>query len=384
VVSLQQDSRIRLETSISTPSPFQLLVAGVRPGGEADREDTAAALLSEATEWDRLLNLAAHHRVRGPLCRGLAALPQGRLPSNVQEFLQSTARATTIRNKFLIGEMDRVQSLLVEGEVQSIVFKGPVLAYTVYQDGRYRWTQDIDLMVRPDAFSRATRLLTRDKYRSFSDVETSTLDRFEAYLKQQTTLVRGSTFAIDLHASLTPIVNASGAEFDDLWDRSVQQAVEGACVRALHPRDRLLMLCQQAIKNRWNRLKYTCDIAECLWATDNLDWRALWHEARRTSQARLLLTNLLIAREIFQTPLPDFLRAEIEQDRHVQKIGIWGVNKLQSGLDSVGVRFSERAWLYWTIQDSVSHSVHYAGYSLVRNLWEQLQNARSAVQDFWT
>ncbi len=384
MVSPQKNGHIRLKTSTSSPSSVQLLVACVRPGAESEREDAVAAQLSEATDWDRLLQLAAHHRVRGPFCRGLRALPPDRVPPNVQEFRRSTARAAMLRNKFLVGEMGRVQSLLADERIRSIAFKGPVLAYTVYRDGRYRWTRDIDLMVRPDAFSRATRLLTRDKYRSFSDVETSTLDRFEAYLKQQTTLVRGSTFAIDLHASLTPIVNASGAEFDDLWDRSVQQAVEGACVRALHPRDRLLMLCQQAIKNRWNRLKYTCDIAECLWATDNLDWRALWHEARRTSQARLLLTNLLIAREIFQTPLPDFLRTEIEQDRHVQKIGIWGVNKLQSGLDSVGVRFSERAWLYWTIQDSVSHSVHYAGYSLVRNLWEQLQNARSAVQDFWT
>nr|WP_272505959.1 nucleotidyltransferase family protein [Salinibacter ruber] len=369
-----------MKTSTSSPSSVQLLIACVRPGAEAGREDAVAAQLSEATDWDRLLQLATHHRVRGPFCRGIRALPPDRVPPNVQEFRRSTARAAMLRNKFLIGEMGRVQSLLADDGIRSISFKGPVLAYTVYRDGRYRWTRDIDLMVHPDAFSRATRLLTRDEYRSFWDLERSALDRFGAYLKQQNTLVRGNAFAIDLHASLTPIVHASGAEFEDLWGRSVQQTVEGTRVRTLRPRDRLLMLCQQAIKNRWNRLKYTCDIAECLWATEDLDWRALWDEAQRTSQSRLLLTNLCIAREIFQTPLPDFLRTEIEQNRRVQKIGTWGTNKLQSGLDSVGVRFSERVWLYWTIQDTVSHSVHYAGYSVVRNLWEQLQNARSALR----
>jgi len=359
-------------------------VACVRPGTGAERVEAVAARLSEATDWDRLLQLAAHHRVRGPLYRGLMSFSPDRVPADVQDGLESTARAAALQNKFLIGEMGRVQSLLADAGVQSLAFKGPVLAYRVYQDGRYRHTRDIDLMVPPADFEHAKSLLLRDEYRPFRDRTASFLDRLGVYLNQQTALIRGSTFAIDLHASLTPIVHASGARFEDLWGRSVRQAVEDVCVRLLHPRDRLLMLCQQAIKNRWNRLKYTCDIAECLWATDDLedelDWRALWDEAQRTAQARLLLANLFIAHELFQVSLPDFVHAEIERDRHANRIGRWGVGKLRSGLSSVGVSVSERMWLYWTVQDTVSHSIHYAGYSLVRNLWDQLQNARSALR----
>jgi len=308
------------------------------------------------------------------------ALAPGQIPSGVDAFLKSTARAANLRNKFLIGEMGRVQALLADEGVRSLAFKGPVLAYTVYRDGRCRMTRDIDLAVHPDAFERATSLLIQGEYRPVRDRHASLLNRLGVYLNQQTAFVRGRSFAIDLHASLTPIVHASGAQFDDLWDRSVQQNVEGTCVQILHPRDRLLMLCQQCIKNRWNRLKYVCDVVECLWATDDLDWSALWDEARRTSQARLLRTNLFIAREMFQVPLPDFVHTEIEHDRHAKRIGRWGVSKLRSGLSSVGVSVSERMWLYWTIQDTVSHSVHYAGYSLVRNLWEQAQHVRSAVR----
>nr|WP_272504120.1 nucleotidyltransferase family protein [Salinibacter ruber] len=361
-----------------------MLVACVRPGTGAERAEAVAARLSEATDWDRLLQLAVHHRVRGPLYRGLMSLPPDRVPADVQDDLESSARAAALQNKFLIGEMGRVQSLLADTGVQSLAFKGPVLAYTVYRDGRYRHTRDIDLMVRPADFEHAKSLLLQDEYRPFRDRTASLLDRLGVYLNQQTALIRGNTFAIDLHASLTPIVHASGAQFEGLWGRSVRQAVEGACIRLLHPRDRLLMLCQQAIKNRWNRLKYTCDVAECLWATDelkgDLNWRALWDEAQRTAQARLLLANLFIAHELFQTPLPDFVHAEIERDRHANRIGRWGVRKLRSGLSSVGVSVSERMWLYWTVQDTVSHSIHYAGYSLVRNLWEQAQHVRSALR----
>ncbi len=352
----------------------------VRPGSKEKRAGSVAARISEATDWDRLLELAAHHRVRGPLYRGLSSLCPDRVPSRVRTSLKATARAAELKNKFLVDEMGRVQSLLADEGVKSIAFKGPVLAYMVYRDGRYRYTHDIDLVVHPEAFARAATLLTRDEYRSFPGRSTSVLDRLGVYLNQQAAFTRGRSFAVDLHASLTPIVHASGAQFDTLWDRSAQRTVEGACVQVLHPVDRLLMLCQQGIKNRWNRLKYIADLVECLHATDGLDWETLWDEARRTCQARLLLANLLIAHELFQVSLPESLYAEIEHDRRAERIGTWGLNKLRSGESSVGVTIPERMWLYWTVQDTVSHSVHYAGYSLVRNLWEQAQHVRSALR----
>ena len=366
--------------SVPARSPtFQRLLAWVRPTPCAGQSGGEVRLPAEQDQWEDLLALAVHHRVYGPLCRGVAALPSGRVPADVQSDLASAAHAARLRNKFLVGEMGRVQSLLAEAGVRSLAFKGPVLAYTVYGDGGYRRTGDIDLMVHPDDFPRAERRLVQDEYQPFRE-ESSFLDRLGTHLNQQTVLVRGKSFAIDLHASLTPIVHASGARFDALWDRSVRRDVEGTCLRVLHPTDRLLMLCQQGIKNRWNRLKYTADLAECLWGSEDPDWTGLWAEARRTSQARLLLTNLHVAHDLFGLPLPEFLHAEIAQDRPAERIGTWAVDKLQSGTASVGVKMPERMWVYWTIQDTVSHSLHYAAYSLVRNLWEQARSVRSAVR----
>lgn len=359
---------------------FQCLLDGVRPDPFSGQSAGEVRLPAEQDQWEDLLTLAAHHRVYGPLCRGLAALPSVRVPDDVQSGLASAARAARLRNKFLVGEMGRVQSLLAAAGVRSLAFKGPVLAYTVYGDGGYRRTGDIDLVVPPDAFARAEDLLVQDEYRPFGEAPSSFLERLGMHLNQQITLVRGKAFAIDLHASLTPIVHASGARFETLWDRSVRRDVESTCLRVLHPTDRLLMLCQQGIKNRWNRLKYTTDLAECLWGSGETDWEGLWAEARRTSQARLLLTNLHVAHTLFRLPLPEFLHAEIAQDRHAERIGTWAVEKLQSGTASVGVKLPERMWVYWAIQDTVSHSLHYAAYSLVRNLWEQARTVRSAVR----
>lgn len=375
-----QDRFIPLQTSVSPPSTFRLLVACVRPGAQADRAESVAALISESTDWDWLLELAAHHRVQGPLYRALASLPPACVPSDVQSHLESTARMAKVKNKFLVDEMERVQSLLAREGVRSIAFKGPVLANRVYQDGRYRLTHDIDLLVSPDTFDRAVERLVQDEYRPFRESNAHSLNRLGTYITQQTALVRGNSFAIDLHASLTPIVHASGAPFDTLWDRSVQQAVEGAHLQVLHPTDRLLMLCQQSIKNRWNRLKYTADFVECIWSLDNLDWEALWKEAHRTSQVRLLLVNLFVAHDLFRIAMPGFLHEEIKQDRHAGGIGTWAVNKLKGGKESVGISFSERTWLYWNIQDTVTHSVHYAAYSLLRNLWDRYESVRSAVR----
>lgn len=358
-------------------------MACVRPGTEVERTGSVASLISETTDWDRLLELAAYHRVRGPLCRGLMPLAARTVPPGTQESLESMARAAKLKNKFLIGEMGRVQSLLVDEGVDSIAFKGPILAYMAYQDGQYRITRDIDLLVSPETFERATSVLTQDDYRPFWDQGMSSLSRPRSYLNQQATLIRGRSFTIDLHSSLTPVVHASGASFSALWDRSVRRTVEETCVRILHPVDRLLMLCQQGIKNRWDRLKYTCDLAECLKVVEDLDWTSLWDEAQRTSQARLLLTNLVIVHDLFHTPLPDFLHDAIERDRHAEKIGAWGIGKLQSRFSSGEVSVSERVWVYWTIQDTLSHRFNYVVYSLLRNLWAQYESIRSAAYSLW-
>lgn len=335
-------------------------------------------MIGEDVSWEYLFELAGHHRVQNLLYRGLSSLPSQQVPSDVQRQVQSAARGTLLKNRFLLGEMGRVQSLFADEGVSSLAFKGPILAYLVYQDARCRSAGDIDILVQADDFDKARRLLIQDEYEPVQPRH-DLLPTHSSYLERQTALVRGNSFVIDLHTSTTPIVYASGADFHQLLDRSVKTEISDVKVRTLADVDRLLMLCQQGVKNRWNRLKYVCDVAEFVVSRNGFEWGGVLREARRTAQERQLLTNLYIAREILGIPLPAVLSSAVEQETEARQIGTWAVQKLERGLESIGVSFSERIWLYWTVQDSLFYALHYAFFSVVRKILSAYDVSMEAI-----
>ena len=93
--------------------------------------------------------------------------------------------------------------------------------------------------------------------------------------------------------------------------RLVPMDLMGKRVLTPAPEDLLLILCVHGAKDLWARLEWVCGIAELIRA-HHIDWEMVRQQAKELGAERTLFLGLLLAREFFDSRLPDSLVNSLE------------------------------------------------------------------------
>ena len=147
--------------------------------------------------------------------------------------------------------------------IETIAFKGPVLALQAWDDLALRQFNDLDLLVHPSDAARAVEILIADGYTAL------TFDRQHPELSiarrcEDEFMRPGSAAMIDLHWELNPSYFAYGPMGSEVWARSESRRVEGVEVKTLGPTDLVLFLAVHATKHGWINLGWICDFYAAL------------------------------------------------------------------------------------------------------------------------
>jgi hypothetical protein len=282
--------------------------------------DTVRSLAASVPDWSVLAGQATRHGVASLVSWYLnRACPEGAPAPLGDQFRQNAGR-----NLLLTGELLRLLGIFEAASIPLVPFKGPVLAWSLYENPALREMSDLDVLVLPRDVDHAIGLLQSHGYGpQFSGVDR----RFFAANQQMPFVRKDGQVAVDLHWGLLPRFLPLDAS--PFFERLAPEPIAGREVLTFCPEDLLLFLCVHGSKHGWTSLAWLCDVARLI------DRRAVnWDDVHARAQAnrvsRCLSLGLTLARDLLGAPMPELRQEALAASAREQ---------LMNGSSDVSVRF---------------------------------------------
>ncbi len=226
-------------------------------------------------------------------------------------FFQANAR----KNLYAISELLRILTLLEEKGIKAIPFKGPVLTSILYGNPGLRCYADLDILIAPRDFHRATQILEDLHYAPITPLNSPFQEaillksayEYSFYSKTRET-------QIDLHWGIYLDWIYSPRQNDTWWQRTEETFLGNKSLPTLSPEDLLLVLAIHGSLHGWSSLKWISDLAK-LMETREMDWSYVFRKAAQKRCRRMTLTSILLANKLLLTPVPDQIRDQVEKDK---------------------------------------------------------------------
>lgn len=328
------------------------------------------SLLNKDMSWSLFVQLSQYHAVTPLLYQSLKIVGTDYVPAQILNQLHRTYHATAAHNLLLLKELDRVVRFLEGHDIPLIAFKGPILAKVAYRNLGFRPCSDIDILVPTERFSQVEQLLIEDGYSPVGKQQSlHGLHRaLNLYLSQQHPFARSGIFGLDVHRKIMPPGYRYNVAFETLLQRSEHISIGDVSVHSFEREDLLQILCYHGAKNRWERLKHVCDVAELIRVNPDLDWDKVMSRASATNGTRVLGLGFYLAHKLLQVQLPPVILAWITDDKRIEQMGVWVLSRLPSQMQLGIASYSERVRFHLKLQESVRDKMRYGIYSFLRQL----------------
>ncbi len=271
------------------------------------RDSAVVAAASGEIDWLLMARIAARQRVEGLVQASLAGAKVA-TPAGVAEALAARARDIAQRALARGAESVRLQGLLAETRIASLVLKGAAIEVLAYGELGRKDAWDIDLLVSPADAGRAMQVLHAAGY-EITQPRNLSPDQFALYVA----LARECEF-FDPRSELTVELHWRLADGPVLLP-NVSVGSPGQTVVLGHDRRLLTLapgelfayLCVHGAMHGWSRLKWLADLAALLGkenpqAIEQLYRRSLEFGVGLCSAQALLLCQRLLHTQI----APDF------------------------------------------------------------------------------
>lgn len=240
---------------------------------------------------------------------------ESRFPKQILESLRAAYIHSVATHTQLFHELEGVLEAFSKAGITPILMKGAHLSESLYGEGCLRPMGDIDLLIRPEEFSRAREVFPSLGYVPEKDVLWYPLDSNRAgYGYSKGTPPRWVCFEVHnrpVHGHKTG--NYSGFEVDRIFERASEISVGGATALGMGPADLLLFLCHHYRFHEFERLIWLYDIG-LVWQRygPSLDRRALVEYARKLNLSTTLRYCLGFARDLLGVSVDQQLLASLE------------------------------------------------------------------------
>lgn len=346
-----------------SPEATALLMAA-QPDLNTAEAASFHAVLAQCGDWTWLVEQALAHGVGALLCRHLARAPAGIVPEDIRAnagpYLQARRAATEAAITQLVQLVDGLQ----QARVSALPIKGLTLGAQAYGDPTLRVSQDLDLLIPPDAIAPTMRVLGAFGYRSRNgDLSSRRLQDYYRY-NGQDALFADDRLPVEPHWALAPRTLSMALDTAALWTRAGKVALHDRTLPCLSPEDAMLVACLHGGKEQWVRLLWIADVAALLRRYPGLDWAAIEHRAVSAGLHRMVLLGVRLAVDLLGAPAPDAIRAAAMTDPAVRRLAGRVQHRLFAGPVATPSVF--RASLFrWQMRERWSDRLRYATRTLL-------------------
>ncbi|MBI2809746.1 MAG: nucleotidyltransferase family protein [Candidatus Melainabacteria bacterium] len=303
---------------------IRLIICLGRNDVSAEALALAEQLILSGIDWDYLLAAVVFHGVFPTFFKHLKTHFAAHVPAKC--FRMMTGHNDKIRflNLALVGTFLQYHSLLQKNNIQSVIFKGPVLALSLYDDLLMREYSDVDVLVSRADVRAAQALLLDSGYKPTPEREPPLSREFVQSdvffeLEYEHTFAKETpTGVIDLHWQIQPH-HVLPLDFDVVLKHAEPITIERRAVQTISSNLSIIVLAAHASKHYWTRLLWVCDIAEMAdnSAKCNLDWAVVKSLAAQLGVTAMVVLALNLAKEIFASPIPPFAEAGMTAELQV-------------------------------------------------------------------
>ncbi|HEX4738053.1 MAG TPA: nucleotidyltransferase family protein [Allosphingosinicella sp.] len=295
------------------PPEFVLAVACCRWPLTPERLEAVRAA-AVGTDWHFFARVAERHRVEALVWNALRQA-QVDVPAEIRASFSAAAGRTALQNLELAAEAVAIRDSFAAEGIETIFVKGISLAMLAYGSLSLKAGWDIDVLIPPEKLLAAEALLRRDGYDTTepaSPVSSAHLSLWHR-ISKESVWRDGRGRHIELHTRLTdnalliPTIGVGSAVRD-------VEVGGGVTLRTLGERELFAYLCVHGASSAWFRLKWLADLAALVAGKDETEIAALYDSSQALGAGRAADLALLLARRLFETPVPDALVRRLESD----------------------------------------------------------------------
>lgn len=306
-------------------------------------------LAQHGVEWGAVVELAKWHGVVPLVYQNLRQWHPHAIDGCMGEALRRYVQATALLNRVLAKELTGLLDDFKARGIPAMSVKGPTLALCAYGNLTLREFDDLDLIVAKEEIVKATEVLVERGYR-ITSIATEGRDTGEEIFH----LFRhkhNPVFRVDLQWVMAGSSFGFRLDRKTFWERRRVLMLESGPASTLSPEDLLIVLGVHGSKHAWTELKWACDVAELLRATQRIDWQYVERSAKAMGCWRLVLMGLAMAQSLFDVPLPQSICEALANDDDLQDlVGRMPETLLADPAD--GVAEADAEAFYFVLKDS--------------------------------
>jgi hypothetical protein len=299
------------------PTELRLILACLRITPDTKEVRQIEELSRAKIGWPDFLRWVDRHRVAPLVYQNLRRYGGNGVPAAAMSALRSRFESNARRSLANARELVRLYELFQENGVVCIPLKGSILALQVYGNLAGRHAGDIDLLVNLRHVDLADRLL-RERYRRIRPGLHLTHYQQKQYyrLREQLVYINDRhNIKLELHTRLFYNRPYFALDLTQLQDRARHINVADSLVPVMSPEDNYLYLCDHGAQHYWSRLFWLSDLAEIIRQDRVTDWEQLLKISTTLGVSRPLTQGMFLAHLLFETPLPDQIRAYADRDQ---------------------------------------------------------------------
>jgi hypothetical protein len=249
---------------------------------------------SHSPDWRNFLELVHENRLMPVVYRALSTLEEPGIAVLCQALKQHWQKNSLLMLQVSV-ELARMLKCFSNQGIPVISFKGPALAVQIYGEVNMRFCHDLDLLVSPEHFDRAEKLMLQAGYAylPWEVANKGSIARKPASAHTHFIHSQNRTH-IELHFSLLFRAHSSLFAFDNLWGRQVSIPVANSAVPTLPLPLHTLYLAIHGEHHSWERLGRLFDIAAIIDRMNPKEIRDLIELADAHGQKACLMNALLL------------------------------------------------------------------------------------------
>jgi Uncharacterised nucleotidyltransferase len=359
--------------AISIRPEIEVLLACARPSIDRETAVRFPVLVSQVTDWDYLTRIANFHGVLPLLYQSLNQICPDAVPPVRMKFLRDCFQFNAKRNLYLMAVLLKLLTALKNNGIDAIPFKGAVLGHSIYGNVALRQFADLDILVHRKDLAGAGEILRLQGFAYTSSVDeiddestipsngcqaekvTALRDNYHVFVRDD------GKVRVDLQWRMTHELFSFSLDSENLWNRVQDVSLGGALVSTFDNETLLLILCAHGCKHSWQRLKWICDVAQLIEATEPKDRLPLIQRTLTENHSRrIVYAGLLLAHEILGAALPAKAVSEIRSDSSLKSV----LSSVRNALFAESPRAPskrQRVVFYLKIMESWGERLGYCG-----------------------
>jgi hypothetical protein len=337
---------------------WKILLLTSRTVLDADARDRLRALPLETADWSAVIRAALDHGTAGLVCHQLMTDGGFALAPDLQGAADSYLAFLRDRAEAAIGELLTILDALAADNIAAIPFKGPAIGALAYGRTDLRGQRDLDVLIREAQVEPAMRVLAGLGYLSqVGGLRTAQMRAYYRY-NGQDMLCATDRLPLEPHWAFAPRTFGIRLRTAEVWARATQVPLGGRTVPCLSPEDTLIAAALHGCKEQWARLIWVADIAEHVRRHPDLDWAFVLCLAARSGLRRTVLLAALLAAQMLQAPLPDWVARQALADRTCRKLAGTVARRLRHGHGAQRSVFA-LSLFQWRVRERLADRLRY-------------------------